>query len=39
MNASAGQEVQWEIAIFLNVPEPDYTSSEDLGRFGRSLLV
>jgi hypothetical protein len=39
MNTSAGQEVQWKIAIFLSVPKPDYTRGEDLGRFGRSLLV
>jgi hypothetical protein len=39
MNASAGQEVQWRIAIFLSILEPDYTSGEDLGRLGRAFLL
>jgi hypothetical protein len=35
MNASGGQEVQWEIAILLGFAEPDQTGGKDLGRFSR----
>ena len=39
MDASGGQEVQWNFALFASVPEADYARREDLGGLGDTFLV
>ncbi len=39
MNASGGQEVQWNFALFSGIPEADHAGCEDLGGLGNALFV